>query len=187
MLYDVIVLEPFTKFYCDHVIMLAPNSQFQRKENKNKIKIKIKRHQKKLRSKLHNSDTIGLIISSEFARIQRFKIKKIKRLTYVRNVDRMFNKKEPIEYIVEVNIYYQEHRKRTEMDVIGEQKQNVILGMLQLTCHNFEINWRIEKVKMMRCLEECEKQQRPKQEKPGWKKQKREKQKEKEEKRQEKK
>ena len=40
----------------------------------------------------------------------------------MRNVDRMFNKKEPIEYIVEVNIYYQEHRKRTEMDVIGEQK-----------------------------------------------------------------
>ena len=34
----------------------------------------------------------------------------------------MFNKKEPIDYIVEVNIYYQGHRKRMEIDVIREQK-----------------------------------------------------------------
>jgi len=33
-----------------------------------------------------------------------------------------FNKKEPIEYTVEVNIYYQEYRKIKEIDVIGGQK-----------------------------------------------------------------
>jgi len=41
---------------------------------------------------------------------------------YVRNVDGSFNKKGPIEYMVEVNIYYQKHRERTEIDVIEEQK-----------------------------------------------------------------
>jgi len=40
----------------------------------------------------------------------------------MRNVDRIFNKEEPIEYTVEVNIYYQEYRERTEIDVIGGQK-----------------------------------------------------------------
>jgi len=37
-----------------------------------------------------------------------------------------------------------------EIDVIGGQKWNVILGILWLACHNLEINWRIEKVKMIR-------------------------------------
>ena len=37
---------------------------------------------------------------------------------HVRNVDGSLNKKEPIEHTVEVNIYYQGHRKRMEIDVI---------------------------------------------------------------------
>ena len=61
-------------------------------------------------------------MSLEFARKQGFKLKKIKRPIYIRNVDRSFNKEELIEYTVEVNIYYQGHRKKTEIDVIGEQK-----------------------------------------------------------------
>jgi len=47
-----------------------------------------------------------LVISSEFAKKQGFKLKKIKRLIYVRNVDGTFNKERPIENMVEVNIYY---------------------------------------------------------------------------------
>jgi len=47
----------------------------------------------------------------------------------MKNMDIMFNKEEPIENTVEVNIYYQEHRKRTEIDVIRGQKWNVILEM----------------------------------------------------------
>ena len=45
-------------------------------------------------------------------------MKKIERLIYIRNVDSSFNKKGPIEQMVEVNIYYQGHRKRIEIDVI---------------------------------------------------------------------
>ena len=57
-------------------------------------------------------------------------MKKIKNLIYVRNVDETFNKKEPIENMVEVNIHYQGHRKRMKIDVIGGQKLNVILGLV---------------------------------------------------------
>jgi len=49
-------------------------------------------------------------------------LKKIERSIHVRNVDRSFNKKELIEHIVEVNIYYQKHRERMEIDIIKEQK-----------------------------------------------------------------
>ena len=87
-----------------------------------------------------DSGTIGLVMSSEFARKQRFKLKQIERPIYVRNVDGMLNKERPIKNTVEVNIYYQRYRERTEIDVIGEQKWNVILGMLWLAHHNPEIN-----------------------------------------------
>ena len=49
---------------------------------------------------------------------------------YMRNVDGLLNKEGPIEHTVEVNIYYQRYRKRTEINVIGKQKWMVILGML---------------------------------------------------------
>ena len=71
---------------------------------------------------LLNSRATGLVISSEFAKKQRFKLKKLERPMNVRNVDGSLNKEGPIEHTVEVNIYYQEHRERTEIDVIGGQK-----------------------------------------------------------------
>ena len=45
-------------------------------------------------------------MSLEFSRRQEFKMNKIERPIYVRNVDRTFNKKGLIENIVEINIYY---------------------------------------------------------------------------------
>jgi len=59
---------------------------------------------------LLDSRTTGLVMSSEFARKQEFKLKKLERLIHVRNVDGLLNKKGSIEYIVEVNIYYQGHK-----------------------------------------------------------------------------
>ena len=106
---------------------------------------------------LLDSGAIGLVISLEFTRKQGFKLKKIE------------------------NPIYQEYRERMEIDVIGGQKWNVILGMLWLAHHNAEIDWRTREVKMMRCLGEYGKQWRPKQEKLGWQKQKQKKKKEKEE------
>jgi len=71
---------------------------------------------------LLDSGATGLVMSSEFARKQGFKLKKLDRPMYVRNVDGSLNKEGLIEHTVEVNIYYQGHRERTEIDVIGGQK-----------------------------------------------------------------
>jgi len=45
-----------------------------------------------------------LVISSEFAKKQGFKLKKLERLMNLRNVDGLLNKEGPIEHTVEVNI-----------------------------------------------------------------------------------
>jgi len=104
---------------------------------------------------LLDSGVMGLVMSSEFTRKQGFKLKKLDRPMYVRNMDGSLNKERPIKHMVEVNIYYQGHRERTEIDVIGGQKWTVILGMPWLAYHNPEIGWRTGEVKMTRCPEEC--------------------------------
>ena len=129
---------------------------------------------------LLDSGVIGLVMSSEFARKQGFKLKKIERPIYIRNVNKTLNKEELIENTMEVNIYYQGYRKRTEINVIGGQRWNVILEIPQLAYYNPEIDQRTEEVKMTRCLKECGKQQRPKQKKLEWQKQKEEEKKEEE-------
>ena len=68
---------------------------------------------------LLDSGATGLVMSSEFARKKEFKLKKIDRPIYVRNVDSSFNQEGPIEHTVEVNIYYQRHRERMEINVVG--------------------------------------------------------------------
>ena len=55
---------------------------------------------------LLDSRATGLIMSSEFAKKQGFKLKKLERPVNVRNVDGLFNKEGLIENTVEVNIYY---------------------------------------------------------------------------------
>jgi len=104
---------------------------------------------------LLNSGATGLVMSSEFTKKQSFKLKKLERPIQVRNVYGSFNKEGLIENTVEVNIYYKGHMERTEIDVIGGQKWSVILEMPWLACHNPEIDWRTEEVKMTRYLEEC--------------------------------
>jgi len=64
---------------------------------------------------------IGLIISFKFARKKRFKLKKIEKPIYMRNIEGTFNKG-PIKHIVEINIYYQGHKKRIEIGIIRDQK-----------------------------------------------------------------
>ena len=116
---------------------------------------------------LLDSGATGLVMSSEFAKKQGFKLKKLERPMQVRNVDRSLNREGPIENTVEVNIYYQGHRERTEIDVIGEQKWSVILGMPWLARHNPEIDWKTEeeaKEKAGKKREEKEKKKKQKKE-----------------------
>jgi len=86
------------------------------------VKIGLKRidtHEGVTVEELLDSRAIGLVMSSEFTRKQGFKLKKIERPIYVRNMDGTFNKERLIEHMVEVNIYYQKHRERTEINIIG--------------------------------------------------------------------
>ena len=135
---------------------------------------------------LLDSGVTELVMSLEFTRKQRFKLKEIEEPIYVRNVNRIFNKEGLIEYTVEVNIYYQGYRERMEIDVIRGQKWNIILRMPWLACYNPEIDQRTGEVKMTRCPEKHGKQWRLKQGKSGWQKQ-REEEKKQEEKEQKKK
>ena len=68
---------------------------------------------------LLDSRATRLVISSELAKKQGFKLKKLERPINTRNVDELLNKEGLIENTVEVNIYYQGHRERTEIDIIG--------------------------------------------------------------------
>ena len=110
---------------------------------------------------LLDSGATVLVMSSKFIKKQDFKLKKLERPINVRNVNGSFNKEELIKNMVEVNIYYQGHKERMEIDVIGEQKWTVILKMLWLAHYNSEIDWRLGEVKITKCLEEYEKQWRP--------------------------
>jgi len=93
---------------------------------------------------LLDSRATRLVISSEFARKQGFKLKKIEKPISIRIMDETFNKEGLIENTVKVNIYYQGHRERIKINAIGGQKCSVILGMLWLAHHNPEIDWRTE-------------------------------------------
>ena len=58
-------------------------------------------------------------MSSEFARKNKFKKKKLDRLIYIRNIDSIFNHEGLIEHIVKVELFYREHKERIKIDVIG--------------------------------------------------------------------
>jgi len=51
---------------------------------------------------LLDSRVTGLVMSSEFARKQGFKLKKLDRPMYVKNVDGLLNKERLIEYIIKI-------------------------------------------------------------------------------------
>jgi len=103
---------------------------------------------------LLDSRVTGLVMSEEFTRRPKFRRMKLERLVYVRNIDGTLNYAGPIVDTVEVEIFFKGHKERILIDVIGGQKWSVILGMPWLACHNPEIDWKTEEVKMTRCLDE---------------------------------
>jgi len=89
------------------------------------VKIGLKQEDDKERvimKALLDSRAIGLVMSLEFARKNKFKKKKLERPIYVRNMDSTLVHKGPIEYMVELKLFYKEHKERTEIDVIEGQK-----------------------------------------------------------------
>ena len=79
----------------------------------------------------------------------------MKRPIYARNINDIFNKEKLIKHTVKVNIFYKEDRKRIEINMIREQKWNIILNMLWLAQCNSKIDWKTGEVKIIRYLEKC--------------------------------
>ena len=152
-------------------------TKVERKEKKEKyfreviVKIRLKQEEEEegiVTEMLLDSRATGLVMSEEFAKKYRFKRMKLERPVYMRNMDGTLNYVGPIVNTVEVEIFFKGHKERTLIDVIGGQKWSVILGMSWLACHNPEIDWKIRKVQMMRCLDKHGKKWRTgRQTKPG--------------------
>ena len=104
---------------------------------------------------LLNSRVIGLVMSKEFTKMNKFRRMKLKGLVYVRNVDGILNYVGLIVDTVEIEIFFKGHKERTLINMIRDQKWSVILGMPWLACHNLEIDWKTEEIKIIRCPEEC--------------------------------
>ena len=86
--------------------------ELKQKDDKERIIVKV----------LLDSKVIILVISSEFAKKNEFRKKKLNKPIYIRNVNGIFNYERPIEHIVEVELFYRGHKKRMKIDVIGGQK-----------------------------------------------------------------
>ena len=138
--------------------------KIERKEKKEKllreviVKIGLKQEEEEegvVTEALLDSSATGMVISEEFARRHKFRRTKLERLVYIRNVDGTLNYAGPIVDIVEVEIFFKEHKERTSIDMIGGQKWSVILGMPWLGRYNLEINWKTGEVKMTRYSDEC--------------------------------
>ena len=87
------------------------------------VKIELKQKDKEDRitvEALLNSRATRLVMSLEFARKNKFKKKKLNKPIYMRNMDGTFNHEGLIEYIVEIELFYKGHKKRTEINVIRD-------------------------------------------------------------------
>ena len=67
---------------------------------------------------LLDSGATGLVMSEEFTKKYKFKRKKLERPIFVRNIDETMNFTGPIMDIVEVKLFFREHKERTLIDVI---------------------------------------------------------------------
>jgi len=153
----------------------------EKKEKKEKllrevtVKIRLKQKEEEegvVTEALLDSGVTGLVMSKKFVRRYKFRRTKLERPVYVRNVDGILNYTGPIVDTVEVEIFFKGQKERTLIDIIGEQKWSVILGMPWLGHHNPEIDWKTGEVKMTRCPDKCGKKWKAgRQTKPGWKKQ----------------
>ena len=76
---------------------------------------------------LLDSSVIILVMSLEFARKQRFKLKKIEELIYIRNLNGTFNKKKLIENTMKVNIFYKKHKYHNLKTLEWINRENCVL------------------------------------------------------------
>jgi len=89
------------------------------------VKIGLKQEKNKKRilvEALLDSRTTVLVISKKFTRKHKFRRTKLKRLIYMRNVDRTLNYTRPIVDVVEIEIFFKRYKKKMSINVIKGQK-----------------------------------------------------------------
>ena len=69
---------------------------------------------------LLDSRTTGLVISSEYTRMENYKNKKLERPIYMKNVDGILNYKGLIKNIVNMELFYKRYKERMEIDMIRD-------------------------------------------------------------------
>ena len=103
----------------------------------------------------NNSGIIEMFMDWKIVVRHGFRLQKLKRPVIVRNINRTNNSASAITYQVEVNVYYKNYIKRMKIDIYNLERTEVILGVPQLQVHNLKINWKIGKIKIIRCLSLC--------------------------------
>ena len=78
---------------------------------------------------LLNSSATGMFMDRRMTERYGFKMRKLKRLLKVKNMDRTENSKENITHQVEFNVFYKNHVERIRMDVCNLGKTEIILGI----------------------------------------------------------
>jgi len=102
---------------------------------------KLENHEEVAVKALLDSGATGLFMNMTFAREKGFKMKRMKYLLLVKNVDGTVNIGGAITHQVECNMFFKGHVERVRMDVCNLGKIEVILGMPWLATHNPEIDW----------------------------------------------
>jgi len=78
---------------------------------------------------LLNSSATGMFMDRRMTERYGFKMRKLKRLLKVKNMNRTENSKENITHQVEFNVFYKNHVERIRMDVCNLGKTEIILGI----------------------------------------------------------
>ena len=94
------------------------------------VKIRLKQEEEEkeiIIEALLDSDVTELVMSLEFARKNKFEMRRLERPIYMRNVDETFKYKG---HTVEVELFFKGYKERTLINVIGGQKWSVILVIL---------------------------------------------------------
>jgi len=91
---------------------------------------KIESHEGVAVKVLLDSSATRLFIDIQFVKEKEFKLKRLKNLLLVRNIDRIINIKGAITYQVKYNMFSKRHMKRVRMDIYNLGKTKVILEIL---------------------------------------------------------
>jgi hypothetical protein len=106
-------------------------------------------------SALVNCGTTGLLIDTEYVRLNNLSTRRLTSPIPVYNIDGTANEAGAITEITDIILCYKGHAEQTQFAVTSLGKQSMILGFTWLREHNPEIDWQTKEVRMSRCPPQC--------------------------------